>query len=546
MKQRFYYTSGILLIIALSFITYYSSLSNGFIFNWDDGSYVLENKHIQELTLENIYWMFTAFYAANWHPLTWLSHAIDVAVFGKNAWGHHLTSVIFHTFNSVWVFWLSLILIYISEKPILSAFKFADIFNLKRFLIGIVTATLFAVHPQHVESVAWVAERKDVLFFFFFIPSLLSYIIYTQIREKHWYILSLICFILSLLSKPMAVTLPIILMLFDLYPLQQIDLKSINYRNWIINKIPFFLIAVMVGIFTIVAQTEAGAVASTQQVEISVRILNAFNSIVVYFEKWLVPLHLSPFYQLKQEQFQSLDLRNIANIAVVFGVTLITMYVWSKAYKAWLIGWFFYIITLLPVVGLLQVGSQGMADRYAYLTTLPFYLFAGIGLVSLLQYSKTISVILIIIIHLILIRLSIDQIKIWHHPFTLWDYAVRSDPDSSVAQGLLGTVHMQLGNYEQAAKHFEFSVGLADHPLSRYELGRAYLRLSRIEEALGEFHKALAMQRTTEVTADIYTDMAMVYVLKEDKLQAHAALEHALNLVPDHPRALALKKALQK
>ena len=184
MKQRFYYAGGILLILVISFITYYSSLSNGFIFNWDDGSYILKNKHIQELTLENIWWMFTVFYMANWHPLTWLSHAIDFALFGENAWGHHLTSIIFHAFNSVWVFLLSLVLIYISEKPALSAFKFIDIFNLKRFFIGLLTAILFAIHPQHVESVAWVAERKDVLFFFFFIPSLLSYAIYTQIREK--------------------------------------------------------------------------------------------------------------------------------------------------------------------------------------------------------------------------------------------------------------------------------------------------------------------------------------------------------------------------
>ena len=224
------------------------------------------------------------------------------------------------------------------------------------------------------------------------------------------------------------------------------------------------------------------------------------------------------------------QLKNISNIAVVLIITLITIYLWLKSHKAWLIGWFFYIITLLPVLGLLQVGSQGMADRYAYLTTLPFYLLAGIGLVALyLKYSNKINMLLIVIINLMLINLSINQIKIWHNPLIFWDYVVRSDPDSSVAQGLLGTVYMQMGKYEQAAKHFEFSVGLANnHPLSHYELGGAYLRLSRFDDALREFQTAIAIKQTApNVTADIYVDMATVYVLKDDVLQANVALEQA-------------------
>jgi protein O-mannosyl-transferase len=557
MKQRyfFYYLGAICLISAIIFIAYNSSLSNGFIFNWDDGAYVIRNKNIHNITLENIWWMFTAFHAANWHPLTWFSHAIDYALFGENPWGHHLTNIIFHAFNSGWVFLLSFVLIYIEEKPLNEPFKLEAIFEFKRFFIALLTAILFAIHPQHVESVAWIAERKDVLFFFFFIPSLLSYAIYTQIQKKSWYIASLIFFTLSLLSKPMAVTLPIILILFDIYPLQQINLKSIKYKKWLVNKIPFLLIAFTTGIFTLLAQTDVGAVASTQQVEIQIRFLNAFNSIIVYFEKWLLPLHLSPFYSLEIEYFKHLTVKNISNIIVILIITVIAIYFWIKSQRVWLVSWLFYLITLLPVLGLIQVGSQGMADRYAYLTTLPFYLLLSIGLVQLyLKYSKIISILLVIIINILLINLTFNQIKIWQNDLTLWDYAVRSDPDSSFAQKVLGNIYMHINKYEQAAKHFEIYVSLAasNNPLPHYDLGQAYFKLGRLDDALKEFQSALTINQVEKTVtnayfpADIYFDMARTYLLKGNISQAQFALEQALIFVPDHADALALKKNLQK
>jgi protein O-mannosyl-transferase len=550
MNQRIYYLSAVLLIGVISFFTYYPALSNGLLLSWDDGSYVLKNPHIQSLSLDNIYWMFTAFYSANWHPLTWLSHAIDYALYGSNPWGHHLTSVIFHALNSIWVFVLSIFLVYIVEKLPSERFEFGAIFNPKRFAVALLTAVLFAIHPQHVESVAWVSERKDMLFFFFFIPSLLSYMIYTQLSQKKWYIASLVLFALSLLSKPMAVTLPILLILFDIYPLKQIELNKIDYKKWFINKIPFLIIALAAGIFTLLAQSGEGAVASVQQVSVQVRILNAFNSLVGYFGKWLFPVHLSPFYKLQVEMFQTIQ-DNLVNILAVLITTLVTIYFWLKSQKAWLMGWLFYIITLLPVLGLIQVGSQGMADRYAYLTTLPFYLLLAIGIVVLYQkYSKLISVLLVIAIHVSLINLTHKQIKIWRDGFTLWDYVVRSDPDNALAQGFLGTVYMGVGNYEQAAKHFEFSVGLtgAKFATAHYELGSAYFRLGRIEEALKEFQIAIDLGnlQTTKLKADIHFNMAAIYFEQGDKLKAQAAVEQALKIAPNHPEALALKKDLQK
>jgi len=544
MNQRLYYLSAILFILAITFLTYYPALSNGFILNWDDGIYVIQNEHIQSLSLDNLWWMFTAFYAANWHPLTWLSHAIDYAIYGDVAWGHHLTSVIFHALNSLWVFLLSLVLIYIVEKSSFETFKFNAIFNPKRVVVALLTAILFAIHPQHVESVAWIAERKDVLFFFFFIPSLLSYSIYTQVQKKSWHIASLVLFALSLLSKPMAITLPILLILFDVYPLKQIDLNKIDYRKWIINKIPFLIIALAAGVFTLLAQSKAGGVVSVEAIELKIRLLNAAHSLLVYFEKWLLPLHLSPFYQLHIERFQSIQ-NNLVNLVTILATTVIVIYFWFKSQKAWLIGWLFYVITLLPVLGLIQVGSQGMADRYAYLPTLPFYLLLSIGLVVFYQkYSKLFSVLLIITISILFINLTHTQISIWRNPLSFWDYVVRSDPDSYLAQRSLGTVHLKLGHYELASKHLEFSLGLSNgiYSAAHYDLGKAYFGLGRFDEALREYHIALESDLAPNVKANIHYDIALLYLSRGEKQQAQTALEQTLKIIPNHLEALKLRK----
>lgn len=544
MNQRLYYISAAMIIFVISIVSYYPALSNGFISNWDDAAYMLKNPHIQQLSLENIKWMFTAFYAANWHPLTWFSHAVDYAIYGENAWGHHLTSIIFHALNSVWVFLFTIILFSIAEKEENKTFQCADIFNTKRFVIALLTGILFAIHPQHVESVAWVAERKDMLFFFFFMPSLISYLIYTQVHQKNWYVASLILFVLSLLSKPMAIMLPFILILFDMYPLKQLDFKQPHYKQSIVNKIPFLIIAMLAGIFTLLAQSDVGAVASIQEVELKVRILNAFHSLVAYFEKWLLPLHLSPFYQLQIFKFQSIG-SNLINLLTILITTVVVSYFWVKSQK----GWLFYIITLLPVLGLLQVGSQGMADRYAYLPTLPFYILLSVGLVHFYQkYSKLFSVLFVIGINVMLFHLTQNQIGIWRNELTLWDYVVRADPDSSLSQSKLGMVQMQLGHYELASKHFEFSVGLGDrYSVAHYELGHAYLRLGKIDEALREFQIAIDRNNAPPKTeAEIYFNMALIYLSRKEMLLTWQALEHTLQRDPQHLDALNLKKDLQK
>ncbi|MEY3220837.1 MAG: hypothetical protein RIT27_2194 [Pseudomonadota bacterium] len=543
MNQRLYYSSAIFIIVFIAMIAYYPALSNGFILSWDDGAYVIRNPHIQTFSLENIKWIFTAFYAANWHPLTWFSHAVDYAIYGENAWGHHLTSIVFHALNSVWVFLFTIVLLYTVERTSNEPFKFAAIFNLKRFVVSLLTAILFTIHPQHVESVAWIAERKDVLFFFFFMPSLISYLIYKQVSQRNWYITSLILFALSLLSKPMAITLPIILILFDMYPLKQIDLKKPHYKLWLANKIPFLMIAMMAGIFTLLAQSEVGAVASINEVTLQIRLLNAFNSIVAYIEKWLLPLHLSPFYPLQFAQ------NGWISITVVFITTFLSIYFWIKSQKGWLIGWLFYIITLLPVLGLIQVGSQGMADRYAYLPTLPLYLLLSIGIVSVYQkYSKFISILFVFMVSVSLIHLTHEQLKIWRNELTFWDYVVRFDPDSGLAQGMFGSILMKLGDYERAVSHLEFAVGLSgQYSVSYYDLGNGYLAVGRIDDALKSFETALEKNNAPiETKADIYFNVALIHFSRKEKILAQTALEQTLRLVPNHVEGLRLKKDLQK
>ncbi|NOX97016.1 MAG: hypothetical protein GXO98_02935, partial [Nitrospirae bacterium] len=259
-----------LLIALTTLLVYLPTLNNNFV-NWDDGEYVYDNPHIQSLDPELLKWTFTSFYAGNWHPLTWLSHALDYALWGLNPRGHHLTAIIFHSLNTFLVFILLIRLLVPFRKKTgkrerTSLLKEPSLG--KALAAGAITALLFGLHPLHVESVAWVAERKDVLYAFFTLLSLLSYLRYISPlsslpRRSTFYGLSLFLFALALMSKPMAVTLPVVLVILDIYPLERLNLKAAGpaQRKVWIEKLPFLGLSLVSSIITIVAQRAGGAVA---------------------------------------------------------------------------------------------------------------------------------------------------------------------------------------------------------------------------------------------------------------------------------------------
>ncbi|OQW87103.1 MAG: hypothetical protein BWK78_09350 [Thiotrichaceae bacterium IS1] len=465
---------------------------------------MVDNPHIQALTWENLQWMFTSFAMANWHPLTWLSHAIDFALFGLNPWGHHLTSLVIHCLNTSLFFLLALVLLTLNQScraagqwTTLTALTTV---NYRTGLTASIAALLFGIHPQHVESVVWIAERKDVLFLLLVLLTLLSYLFYTLTTKRKWlwYGLALFSFMLALLSKPMAVTVPIILILLDIYPLHRTALTipnhSISYQQLLWEKLPFLALTLISIILTMLAQQSAHAIANLEQLSLSMRLFNAFNSIIWYISKFIFPIQLAPFYPFPD--YDSLASILIPLLAVIL-ITFVASYGWQRKQYYWLIGWLFYLFTLMPVLGLIQVGSQAAADRYAYLPTLPFYLLISTGVVSLFysehfsslpKLAKTIKLAIIacgILITGMLLTATQKQTLVWRDDVTLWTYTVSRTPNSVIPREQLAHAYFRAGDYQAAIDHYGLIKDLK--PSVYANIALAYLHLGSLSAALATY-----------------------------------------------------------
>jgi hypothetical protein len=392
------------LFLAIAITAVYWQVGNHEFVNYDDDKYVYDNQYVKSgLTSEGIKWAFTATHASNWHPLTWLSHMADCQIYGLNPKGHHLTSVFFHILNSILLF-------LIFRRMTGALWKSAFV------------AALFALHPLHVESVAWVAERKDVLSTFFWMLTVGSYVWYVERRGTGRYLLALLFFSLGLMAKPMLVTLPFVLLLLDYWPLgrfqvkkpdtvQRTDekppkdtkrkkkkfpkhpLKNAVHENKIITpnyqwsgalpliweKIPFFLLVIGSSIVTFYAQQSGGAVRSFDVLPFTVRIFNAFVSYVSYIGKMLWPLNLAVLYPY----FGMPAWWKVAGafflLAFISFIAIRTV----KQHPYFAIGWLWYLGTLVPVIGLVQVGIQSMADRYTYIPLIGIFIIIVWGISDL-------------------------------------------------------------------------------------------------------------------------------------------------------------------
>ncbi len=338
---------------------------------FDDDQYVTENIHVLHgLTFESVRWALTTGHAANWHPVTWLSHMADIEVFGLNPAGHHLTSLLLHIFNSVLV---CLVLERLTGV----------------FWPGACVAALFALHPLHVESVAWVAERKDLLSAFFWFLTMGAYGFYVECPTRGRYAAVVAFFVFGLLSKPMVVTLPVVLLLLDYWPLGRLcgeaGRRPSKALALLLEKWPLLLLAVLSGVVTFCAQQSAGAVSSLEKTPLSARIANASVSYIEYIRKTFWPSHLAVLYPYPRMGIPAWQV--LAAASAILGVTL---YVIAKAerrpYLA--VGWLWYLVTLVPVIGLVQVGSQARADRYTYIPLIGVFIMMAWGAADALERCR--------------------------------------------------------------------------------------------------------------------------------------------------------------
>lgn len=553
--------------VLVTFLAFGEALDNGFV-SWDDPVYVTKNYYIQPLSFDRVRWMFTQAYAANWHPLTWFSHALDIHFFGLDPWGHHLTSVLLHCANVVGVFGVSVLLLRsISIRPT------------ERLIAAALTSLFFGIHPTHVESVAWIAERKDVLCLFFVLLTLIAHLSYTYAprgrKSVVLYALSLFAFSAALLSKPMAVTLPIVLLLIDIYPLRRLPgangrIPSARVvwgaRRLLLEKIPFFALSAISVVLTLWAQSGGGALSPMSLLPPTVRVYNAASALIFYQLKWLVPTDLSPFYPLFPLPGVHLNKTLIIPFGLLFAQAMLSIWRWRRGDSLWLASLLFYTVTLFPVLGIIQVGSQGAADRYSYLPTLPFFLVLGVGLARLIMRRRPISVhiasaLAIVMCVGILVGATRAQVRIWKDDVSLWTKSARLYPDDQGIQINYGDALVGAKRHEDALEVFQAAVtrGNPERTIRGYQAsgllspyGRLHQRISTTLVTLGRYREAIQQHEYVlmrEIQLEIsrsetYSNLAWLHVQMGEKELAILACMDALKEDPNNRTASALLSQL--
>lgn len=514
-----------LLAAGITFLVYLPSLNNGFV-NWDDNEYIYQNPNIQSLHPAFFKWVSTAVVSAHWHPLTMLSYALDYAVWGLNPLGYHLTNIILHALNTLLVFVLASRLIKCGTR--LSSFTSHPSYLIPSFI----TALLFGIHPLHVESVAWVSERKDVLYAFFFLLSLIYYLRYissTQ-RDRTHYHFSLAFFALSLLSKPMAVSLPAVLLILDYYPLKRLKVDSLNgLRKIFVEKAPFFLLSILSAAVTISAQYSGGALVKIEATPIVMRCAVALHAYIFYLIKTILPQHLVPHYPfptfITLLSFEYLFPMIVFTAATVYSLKSL------KRNNLFSAAWLYHTITLFPVIGVFQVGNLSAADRYMYLPIIGPILIISLGVSYLLAWfsskraCKGTTIFFLVLISAGLAVKTVKQISIWRDSITLWTYTINTLPDTSYTAYLSrGIANYDSGNALKAIKDYDMAIKLNPEYVEAYNnRGAAYFKLGEIEKALSDIKKVVALKPDD---FDAYKNLGIIYT----KLGMHPAAVESFSM----------------
>jgi hypothetical protein len=456
-------------LAAITLLVYLPMLRHGFV-NYDDPDYITGNAHVTGgLTWANAAWAFTSSDASNWHPLTWISHMADCQLFGVNPAGHHLTSLLFHIANT-------LLLFFLLEK--LTGAIWRSFF----------VAALFAWHPLHVESVAWASERKDVLSAFFWMLALLAYVRFAQKQSKPGYFLALAFFACGLMSKPMVVTLPFVLLLLDFWPLQRFNNSTM--QRLILEKIPFFALSLASSFITYHVQN--GALWSSGLLTFQFRLANAIMSYVRYISKTFWPTDLALIYPYPHFW----PLAGVICVAALLAMLSAIFILQAKRFPYLPVGWFWFLGTLVPAIGLVQVGVQSMADRYTYLPSIGIFILAVWGLNDLLNSQPRKTKIFALTGSAVLISCLICtsiQLRYWRSSIGIFAHAIDVTADNYAANDCLGKALEIRGFYNDAGYYYNEAVHIEpDYPMAQFDLGMNLLERGNFNEASN--HLAIAVQ----------------------------------------------------
>lgn len=508
----------ICVILALgTFVTFFQALRCDFI-TYDDEDHVTKNPHVYTgLSIDNIKWAFTSGYVANWQPLTWISHMVVCELFKLNPLYHHLTNLLLHIADTLLFF---LVFYIMTNTMRQSAF----------------VAALFAVHPLHVESVAWVAERKDVLSAFFYLLAIAAYYRYVKSGFVRLYLLTLLLYILGLMSKPMLVIFPFVLLLLDYWPLNRLSSLSLPterkfFYKLVLEKIPFMLLAAGSCVITYFVQKNAGAVSNIKQLPLDMRIINAVLSYLRYIQKMFVPTQLAILYPYK-DNLPPVIVPIL--IAVIFLAVTVLFVKLAKNHKYLLTGWFWYLGTLVPVIGLVQVGAQSHADRYTYISLTGLFIIIAWGGSELLRSYPHRKQLLSVAAAAILLALALrtsHQIRYWKDSITLFEHNVAVTQRSARPHAILGLAYSAKGRLQQAAEHYRKALEIEPNfALAITNLGCVYTDTGNPQRAI-ELHKK-AIELTPKLAMAHY-NLATAYGKLNRHTDAMAAYKKALELNPD-------------
>jgi len=520
----FWKKTVIVFFLIASTLALYWQVSEFDFVGYDDSTYIA--LAAKDLSLKTIIWSFTTLEFANWHPLTWLSLILDYNLYGPNASGYHITNLLFHIINT-------LLLFFLLNKLTGTLYRSAFV------------AALFALHPLHVESVAWVSERKDVLSAMFWLLTMWAYVEYSQKPKLLTYLTIIILFSLGLMAKPMLVTLPFVLLMMDYWPLNRTSFRPSCFVNKInmlshsasflvLEKAPLFILSFASSTITYIAQQKSNAISSLINISFSHRILNAIKSYAVYLEKTFWFQDLMVFY-IYPKTFNGLEIAGA--ILFIVSTTLLAVALLRRAPFV-PFGWFWYLGTLIPVIGLIQAGSQAMGDRYTYIPLIGIFIIISWGTMHVLEkirYGKPLFAFIAVFFLTTTSFAAYHQIAIWKNSITLFKHAVKLNWKNYQACNLLGVAIERLGDDDEALHYYIMAlISNSKYVPAIVNIGNILHKHERFDEAAQTYLKALEINpKAVEAEYNLGSTL-----LKMNRLpDAVSHLEKALAINPDHADA---------
>ncbi|MGA2905539.1 MAG: tetratricopeptide repeat protein, partial [Candidatus Korobacteraceae bacterium] len=541
-------------IVIATVALYYPVASHPFL-NYDDDIYVVNNPQVHGgLSWDTVKWAFTAFYASNWHPLTWLSHALDYQMFNLDAGRHHETNLLLHVINVVLLFWvLWRATGYVGRSAMVAA--------------------LFALHPINVESVAWIAERKNLLSMMFFLLALGAYGWYVRRPRASRYLVVAGLYALGLMAKPQIITLPFVLLLWDYWPLQRMfhveqsierssgprrqplsgtmpgSLMPAHKFSWLVmEKLPLLALSLASAVVTIRAQYESGSMSGPQWQPFRLRIENAIIAYARYLGKAIWPSHLTLIYPHPGTSIRIWQV--VAALLLLLAITALMVAARHRR-RYLLVGWLWFLGTMVPMIGIVQVGVQAMADRYAYLPFVGLFIMVCWAAADWAEQRHIAPAWQVGISVAVLLALTVTarrQLDYWGDNTALWSRVIalqaqQVNPDNWVAENNLGHALLKLGEVEQAMPHFRAAVAInPSDPDSNLNIGAYEQQHNDLGGAIAQYKKVLAMTQSTsrlnaQSRAQAFSNMGFAYRELKDYAQARASFEQAVSINPNDARS---------